>query len=263
MIVTSPPPGFFRLLLPIFREKATVSAINGVARTGAERETTIESMSEEERASALAWMRNSELKHARLAMLATLGWVAAEKLNAKALYFTTNGKAPSLFNGHLLDYALPLVVVFGGFAALEFLKKEEGGLGGDFASADGVCGHRHHRTRFASASQCFASVDGAGRPARTARQGRALIIGPRGPQAAAGAGERPRGWWPRRTDRRRAPTALLRKHEEQGASAARFDAHVARTARGPACREGRSDGSATQTTLAKSKPARTKGSRQR
>merc|ERR1719217_1900805 len=67
-----------------------------------------------------------------LAMLATLGWVAAEKLNAKALYFTTNGKAPSLFNGHLLDYALPLVVVFGGFAALEFLKKEEGGLGGDF-----------------------------------------------------------------------------------------------------------------------------------
>ena len=102
------------------------------SRTGAERETTIESMSEEERASALAWMRNSELKHARLAMLATLGWVAAEKLNAKALYFTTNGKAPSLFNGHLLDYALPLVVVFGGFAALEFLKKEEGGLGGDF-----------------------------------------------------------------------------------------------------------------------------------
>ena len=102
------------------------------SRTGAERDTTIESMSEEERASALAWMRNSELKHARLAMLATLGWVAAEKLNAKALYFTTNGKAPSLFNGHLLDYALPLVVVFGGFAALEFLKKEEGGLGGDF-----------------------------------------------------------------------------------------------------------------------------------
>ena len=102
------------------------------SRTGAERDTTIESMSEEERASALAWMRNSELKHARLAMLATLGWVAAEKLNAKALYFTTNGKAPSLFNGHLLDYALPLVVVFGGFAALEFLKREEGGLGGDF-----------------------------------------------------------------------------------------------------------------------------------
>ena len=102
------------------------------SRTGAERDTTIESMSEEERASALAWMRNSELKHARLAMLATLGWVAAEKLNAKALYFTTNGKAPSLFNGHLLDYALPLVVVFGGFAALEFMKKEEGGLGGDF-----------------------------------------------------------------------------------------------------------------------------------
>ena len=81
------------------------------SRTGAERDTTIESMSEEERASALAWMRNSELKHARLAMLATLGWVAAEKLNAKALYFTTNGKAPSLFNGHLTDYA-PFLIVF-------------------------------------------------------------------------------------------------------------------------------------------------------
>jgi len=102
------------------------------SRTGEARDATIASMSAEEQESALAWMRNAEVKHARLAMLASLGWVMAEKVSGSSLYFTTNGKAPSLFNGHLLDYALPLVVVFGGFAALEFLKKEEGGLGGDF-----------------------------------------------------------------------------------------------------------------------------------
>ena len=52
----------------------------------------------------MAWMREAEIKHARLAMVAAAGWPLAELLN-KLLggwaLSATNGRAPSLFNGNM------------------------------------------------------------------------------------------------------------------------------------------------------------------
>merc|ERR1719247_3512414 len=75
--------------------------------TAEERKQKMLSMSEKEQEQHVAWMRTAELKHARLAMLAAAGWPLAELANSgrgSFLRSATNGRAPSLFNGHLLDY---------------------------------------------------------------------------------------------------------------------------------------------------------------
>merc|ERR1719163_2169577 len=48
----------------------------------------------------LAWYREAEIKHARLAMLAAFGWPVSEVLNFGKL-LTNDGRAPSLLNGGL------------------------------------------------------------------------------------------------------------------------------------------------------------------
>ena len=48
----------------------------------------------------LAWYREAEIKHARLAMLAAAGWPLSEKLNAGSLLQSGN-RVPSLLNGGL------------------------------------------------------------------------------------------------------------------------------------------------------------------
>ena len=48
----------------------------------------------------LAWYREAEVKHARLAMLAAAGWPLSEKLNAGGL-LDAGGRVPSLLNGGL------------------------------------------------------------------------------------------------------------------------------------------------------------------
>uniref|UniRef100_A0A7S2J5L7 Chlorophyll a-b binding protein, chloroplastic n=2 Tax=Haptolina brevifila TaxID=156173 RepID=A0A7S2J5L7_9EUKA len=48
----------------------------------------------------LAWYREAEIKHARLAMLAAFGWPISEVLNFGKL-LTSDGRAPSLLNGGL------------------------------------------------------------------------------------------------------------------------------------------------------------------
>merc|ERR1719240_499030 len=48
----------------------------------------------------LAWYREAEIKHARLAMLAAFGWPVSEVLNFGKL-LTSDGRAPSLLNGGL------------------------------------------------------------------------------------------------------------------------------------------------------------------
>jgi len=61
--------------------------------------------------SNLVWMREAEVKHARLAMLAAAGWPLAELWHGplarlSGLPFAldaTQGRSPSLLNGHLLD----------------------------------------------------------------------------------------------------------------------------------------------------------------
>merc|ERR1719484_506129 len=50
--------------------------------------------------SALAWYREAEIKHARLAMLAAFGWPVSEITNFGKL-LTADGRAPSLLNGGL------------------------------------------------------------------------------------------------------------------------------------------------------------------
>ena len=48
----------------------------------------------------LAWYREAEVKHARLAMLAAFGWPVSEVTNFGGL-LTGDGRAPSLLNGGL------------------------------------------------------------------------------------------------------------------------------------------------------------------
>merc|ERR1712094_160941 len=49
---------------------------------------------------ALAWYREAEVKHARLAMLAAFGWPVSEITNFGNL-LTKDGRAPSILNGGL------------------------------------------------------------------------------------------------------------------------------------------------------------------
>merc|ERR1719223_1409956 len=48
----------------------------------------------------LAWFREAEIKHARLAMLAALGWPISELTNFGGL-LTSEGRAPAVLNGGL------------------------------------------------------------------------------------------------------------------------------------------------------------------
>ena len=48
----------------------------------------------------LAWFREAEVKHARLAMLAAIGWPISELTNFGGL-LTPEGRAPALLNGGL------------------------------------------------------------------------------------------------------------------------------------------------------------------
>jgi light-harvesting complex II chlorophyll a/b binding protein 4 len=105
------------------------------SRTAAERKAIMLSMTEEEQKANLAWMRDAELKHARLAMLAAAGWPMAELVNGPYLHSFAagglNGRAPSLFNGQLIENLPFVVLVFGGLAALEYTTKDTV-KGGDY-----------------------------------------------------------------------------------------------------------------------------------
>jgi light-harvesting complex II chlorophyll a/b binding protein 4 len=103
-----------------------LQAVDKSSRSAEERNTRMLSLTPEEQQEKVMWMRSSELKHGRLAMLAAAGWPLAEIFNRGALKAEgfTNGRAPSLFNGHLLDYFPFLVLAFGGLAALELRTKD-------------------------------------------------------------------------------------------------------------------------------------------
>jgi len=106
------------------------------ARTAAERNAKMLSKTAEEQLQCLKWMRESEIKHGRLAMLAAAGWPLAELQSGPYLRVVVdnNGRAPSLFNGHLTEFAGPLVLFAGAMAVLEVRHKEklvDGDLGFD------------------------------------------------------------------------------------------------------------------------------------
>ena len=76
-----------------------------------DRKTRMLMMSDYERQRKVAWMREAEVKHARLAMVAAAGWPISELLDGPlsklfglpTVLDQTNGRAPSLFNGHLFE----------------------------------------------------------------------------------------------------------------------------------------------------------------
>ena len=82
-------------------------------------------MTPEEQQRGVAWMRDSELKHGRLAMLAAAGWPMAELYSNDFLHGSggTQGRVPSLFNGHLLEYLPFLLIIFGPIAYLDLQSK--------------------------------------------------------------------------------------------------------------------------------------------
>lgn len=77
---------------------------NSVPKTVTERKERLAAMHPDDQRKNLVWMREAEIKHARLAMLAAAGWPMAEILNGNWLREAgTNGRVPALFNGHLSD----------------------------------------------------------------------------------------------------------------------------------------------------------------
>jgi len=80
------------------------------------RKELLESMPPAEVKANLAWMRESEIKHGRLAMLAVVGWPLSELLNPWVLE-DTDGRAPSLLNGGLDEVVpfLTLALAFGSY----------------------------------------------------------------------------------------------------------------------------------------------------
>jgi hypothetical protein len=77
---------------------------------------------------ALAWYREAEIKHARLAMLAAFGWPVSEITNFGNL-LTQDGRAPSLLNGGLDNVNVAywgLVVAIAVFAESKGLDKQYG-----------------------------------------------------------------------------------------------------------------------------------------
>ena len=109
-------------------------AAQGYALSAADRKAKMLSLSEEEQWKKVVWMKEAELKHARLAMLAAAGWPLAELCNGNWLKMAagTNGRAPSLFNGGFFDFPIgPFVfLALAGAAYLEAqpssLDKAEG-----------------------------------------------------------------------------------------------------------------------------------------
>merc|ERR1712232_905891 len=108
--------------------------------------------------SALSWYRDSEIKHARLAMLATVGWPIAELAHKglatrfdldQALAF--HDKAPSVLNGGL-SQTDPLfwVGAISAAAALEFVATKNGDRKepGDFGFDPMSLGGRSEKQRF-------------------------------------------------------------------------------------------------------------------
>lgn len=128
-----------------------------------DRKAHLEAMPPEERAASLKWMREAELKHARLAMLAAAGWPLGELLNPLA---ATGGRAPSLFNGQLIENGVPVAAVLAGLAFLE-VQTQGSSAGasrkvipyGESQAGDYGDGDSHRRTqRIASARRSLSTV---------------------------------------------------------------------------------------------------------
>ena len=88
-----------------------------------QREIIIANQSPEQQLASVQWMREAEVKHARLAMLAAVGWPLAELINP--WLGATGGRAPSLFNGGLFDGPVPFFCVLSAMLAAILENKYE------------------------------------------------------------------------------------------------------------------------------------------
>jgi light-harvesting complex II chlorophyll a/b binding protein 4 len=100
------------------------------------RKTIFTELPHEEQQKAVMWMREAELKHARLAMLAAAGWPLGELTNWGFLhsYGDLHGRTPSLFNGGLLEVYGGMWLVFLAAASYVELTSVNGSMGenGDY-----------------------------------------------------------------------------------------------------------------------------------
>ena len=115
--------GFDPLLLTALAQKPVMDLITGGFPNKVQREIILANQTPEQRRSSVEWMREAEVKHARLAMLAAVGWPLAELLNP--WLSSTGGRAPSLFNGGLFDGVVPFFMVITGMVAAVLENKYE------------------------------------------------------------------------------------------------------------------------------------------
>lgn len=129
---------------PVFMEKGMTTfgeptpglLLNLPDLSAERRQQVFDEMTPKERNQAVMWMREAELKHGRLAMLAAIGWPLGELVNWGFLhqYGDLHGRTPSLFNGGLLEVYGPFWFAFLAAASYVELTSIEGGVGvnGDY-----------------------------------------------------------------------------------------------------------------------------------
>jgi len=110
--------GFDPLTLTALASKNLPNLLTGGWPSQSQRELIMARMTPTERRAAVAKMREAEIRHARLAMLAAAGWPLSELLQG--------GRAPSVLNGGLGDGPVPffLVLAAGAAAYVEYLSEE-------------------------------------------------------------------------------------------------------------------------------------------
>jgi len=127
--------GFDPLLFTALANKPVQDLLTGGFPNMNQRKIILANQTPEQQLASVEWMRDAEIKHARLAMLAVAGWPLSELVNGPLLQaLGTNGRAPSLLNGALLDGPFVGVVSLA-LAAVAFLELNTayyGAQGGDY-----------------------------------------------------------------------------------------------------------------------------------
>ena len=115
--------GFDPFLLAALANKAPTDLVTGGFPNRAQREIILANQTPKQQLEALEWMREAELKHARLAMLAAVGWPLAELINP--WLSTSDGRAPSVLNGGLGDGVVPFFLILSAMGAAVLENKYE------------------------------------------------------------------------------------------------------------------------------------------
>ena len=112
--------GFDPLCLTALAKPKSIDDVLILSATDRQRKLT--ALSEEEQQACLDWMREAELKHGRIAMLAAAGWPMAELWNGGLAQGVTKGRVPSVFNGGFFD-GLPLFFFVGALAGAAIVER--------------------------------------------------------------------------------------------------------------------------------------------